>query len=132
MLDRINAVVLAVRDVKKCAVFYRDKLGFRLDQLEEEEAYLTLGTGGGTVLALKSVGLLGREIGESRIRPKEEGVNRSHCVVFVGDIDKEYADLKKRGVSFVDSPSTQQGGWKTAHFEDPESNLWEISQRPKN
>ena len=69
MLDRITAVVLAVRDVKNCALFYRDKLGFRLDQLEENEAYLTLGTGGGTALAVKLMGLLDKQIGEGRIRP---------------------------------------------------------------
>lgn len=131
MLDRINAIVLAVRDVNNCALFYRDKLGFRLDQLEEDEAYLTLGTGGGTVLALKSMNLLGREIGEDRIRPNEEGVKMSHCVVFVGDIDREYADLKQKGVEFIGPPSTKEGGWRTAHFQDPEANLWEISQRPK-
>ena len=131
MLDRINAVVLAVRDVKKCAMFYRDMLGFRLDQLEDEEAYLTLGTGG-TVLALKSVQLVSKEIGEGRIRPKEEGANRTHLVVFVGDIEREYNDLKDRGVNFVSLPSPQLDGWRTAHFEDPEGNLWEISQRPKN
>jgi len=61
MLNQTNAVVLAVSDVKRCAQFYSDKLGFRLDQLEEDEAYLTI-----------------------------------------------------------------------AHFEDPEGNLWEISQRPRS
>ena len=131
MLDRINAIVLAVRDVKKCAVFYRDKLGFRLDQLEEDEAYLNTGVGGGTVLAIKSMRLLDKEIGEGRIRPEKEGLKMSHCVVFVGDIDKEYIELKQRGVNFVKPPTDQEGGWRTAHFEDPEGNLWEISQRPK-
>ncbi len=43
MIDRVNALVLVVRDVESCALFYRDKLGFHLDQLERDEAYLTSG-----------------------------------------------------------------------------------------
>lgn len=57
MIDRINAIVLVVRDVENCALFYRDKLGFNLTQLERDEAYLRIGSGGGVVLALKSLEL---------------------------------------------------------------------------
>ena len=128
MIDHINAIVLAVRDVEKCALFYRDKLGFNLDQLERDEAYLTIGSGGGIVLALKSLDLLAKEISTERIRPQQEGIKRTHCVVFVADLDAEYRDLSGKGVHFVDPPKTQAGGWRNAHFEDPEGNLWEISQ----
>ena len=131
MIDHINAIVLAVRDVEKCALFYRDKLGFNLDQLERDEAYLTIGSGGGIVLALKSLDLLAKEISTERIRPQQEGIKRTHCVVFVADLDAEYRDLSGKGVHFVDPPKTQAGGWRNAHFEDPEGNLWEISQRPR-
>ncbi len=131
MLDRVNAIVLPVRDVKACATFYRDQVGFRLDQLEAEEAYLTIGTGDGAVLALKSVGLVAREISEERIRPGEDVISRIHCVAFVKDVDKEYEDLRQKGVRFVSTPSTKSDGWRTAHFEDPEGNLWEIAQSPK-
>lgn len=131
MIDRVNALVIPVRDVEKCAMFYRDKLGFKLDQLEQEEAYLTIGTGGGLVLALKSLQLAAREISEERIRPGEETIKRNHCVVFVSDVDSTYNELSGKGVSFVRSPNTKQGGWRTAYFEDPEGNLWELSQKPK-
>ena len=132
MLERINAIVLAVNDVRACAVFYRDKLGFTLDQLENDEAYLTVGAGGGTVLALKSVDKVAKEIGQRTIRPEEEeGVKRTQCVVFVSNLDEEYDHLRQKGVDFLNPPSTQEGGWRTAHFADPEGNLWEISQRPK-
>lgn len=131
MIDHINALVLPVRNVEKCALFYRDKLGFKLEQLESDEAYLTIGDKGGLVLALKSLGLVSKEISAERIKPGEETVKRTHLVVFVADIDTEYEDLVEKGVHFVTLPTTKQGGWRTAHFEDPEENLWELSQRPK-
>ena len=62
MIDDINAIVFAVRDVEQCALFYRDKLGFSLDQLERDEAYLAIGSSGGIVLALKSVDLVAEQI----------------------------------------------------------------------
>jgi catechol 2,3-dioxygenase-like lactoylglutathione lyase family enzyme len=121
---------LAVRDVEKCALFYRDKLGFGLDQLERDEAYLTMGSSGGIVLALKSVDLVAEQISQDRIKPRQESVKRNHFVVFVTDVDVEYNDLLGKGVYFVNPPKSQEGGWRTAHFEDPDGNLWEIAQRP--
>jgi lactoylglutathione lyase len=131
MIDHINALVFPVRDVKGCASFYRDKLGFNLDQLEDEEAYLTIGGKGGLVLALLSMDLVARTISEERIRPREESIRRTYGVVFVDDVDREFEELSLKGVHFLRPPTNQPGSWRTAHFEDPEGNLWEISQRPK-
>ncbi len=130
MIDRVNALVLVVRDVENCALFYRDKLGFNLDQLERDEAYLTIGSGGGIVLALKSLDLAAKQISPERMRPRQESVKRNHCVVFVTDVDAEYSDLSRKGVHFLNPPTTLADGWRTAHFEDPDENLWEIAQRP--
>jgi lactoylglutathione lyase len=130
MIDHVNALVFAVRDVEKCALFYRDKLGFSLDQLEQDEAYLTLGSRGGIVLALKSMDLVAEQISQDRIRPQQASVKTNHCVVFVTDLDAEYNDLLRKGVQFINPPKSQEGGWRTAHFEDPDGNLWEIAQRP--
>jgi len=132
MIDHVNAIVFTVRDVEKCALFYRDKLGFRLDQLEKDEAYLTIGTGGGIVLALKSMDLVAEQISPERVRSQPETVKANHCVVFVTDLDGEYNDLLRKGVHFINPPKTQEGGWRTMHFEDPDGNLWEIAQRPRS
>ena len=123
--------MLAVEDVEECAEFYRDKLGFHLDEIHEEEAYLTFGPQGTPVLALKSVSLAAKEVSESVIRPGEESIKRAQLVVFVKDVDLEYSGLVRKGVRFVNKPSTKEDGWRTAHFVDPEGYLWEISQRPK-
>lgn len=128
MIDHINAIVLAVRDVEKCALFYRDKLGFDLRQLDRDEAYLRINPSGGIVLALKSIELLAKEISEERMNPGEQGPERTHCVVFVKDIDAEYKELSDKGVHFVNAPKTVDDAFRTAHFEDPEGNMWEIAQ----
>lgn len=130
MIDHLNAFVLVVSDVEKSAVFYRDTLGFDLRQLERDEAYLRIGAGGGIVLAIKSVELAAKEISEERMRPGQPSFERNHFVVFVADIDAEYRDLLAKGARFIDAPKLLEGGWQTAHFEDPDGNLWEIAQTP--
>jgi catechol 2,3-dioxygenase-like lactoylglutathione lyase family enzyme len=62
MIDHINALVLPVRDIERGASFYRDKLGFNPDQIQDDEAYLTIGGKGGIVLALFSIDLVARTI----------------------------------------------------------------------
>lgn len=131
MIDHVNALVLPVKDVQKCAEFYRDKVGFTLDQLDPDEAYLTIGAKGGLVVALLAMDYVSKMVGEERIKPEEDSIKRTFPVVFVEDVDSEYADLTQKGVLFVDPPVTQPDGWRIAHFEDPEGNLWQLSQRPK-
>jgi lactoylglutathione lyase len=52
-------------------------------------------------------------------------------VVFIDDVDREYEELKAKGVHFVKLPTTEPWGHRIGYFEDPEGNLWEISQLPK-
>jgi lactoylglutathione lyase len=127
MIDHLNAYVLVVRDFAKCLEFYRDKLGFKLEHEEEGFAYLTFSSQGGAGLALSSMAGAVKLISESQIRPKEKTIHRNYFAVFLKDVDKEYEELKAKGVHFVKPPTTFPWGQRIAYFEDPEGNLWEIS-----
>ena len=127
MIDHLNAYVFVVRDFEKCLAFYRDQLGFKLERNEEGFAYLTFSSQGGAGLALSFVDGAVKLISESQIRPKEKTIHRNYFAVFLKDVDKEYAELKARGVHFVKPPTTFPWGQRMAYFDDPEGNLWEIS-----
>lgn len=127
MIDHLNAYVLVVQDFEKCLAFYRDTLVFRLEHKEEGFAYLTFGSKGSAGLALSSIDGAARLISESRIRPKEKTVHRNYFAVFLQDVDREYEELKAKGVHFIKPPTTFPWGQRIAYFEDPEGNLWEIS-----
>ena len=131
MIDQVNAVVLPVRDAGKCMSFYCDKLGFKLNRKDDESAFLAIGGKGGLILGLVSINEVARLISEEQVRPREETIHRTYYVVFVEDVDREYEELKRKGVHFVKPPTTQPWGQRIAYFEDPEGNLWEISQLPK-
>jgi lactoylglutathione lyase len=134
MIDHVNALVLPVRDVQKCAAFYRDKLGFTLMDSHPMDAFLRVGekgAKGSITLALLSMDSVAKLISPEQVRPAEEIVHRSYYAVFLDDVDREYEELTKEGVHFVKRPTTQPWRQRIAYFEDPEGNLWEISHFPK-
>jgi catechol 2,3-dioxygenase-like lactoylglutathione lyase family enzyme len=131
MLDHLNAYALTVRDVRKCAEFYRDKIGLKLMELQDEFAYLKFGDKPGPGVALVSAEGLAREIPKERVRPGDSLLQRNYFAVFLDDTDRAYEELRQRGVRFVQPPATRSNGQRYAFFEDPEGNLWEISHFPK-
>ena len=131
MIDHVNAIASTVSDVKKCAEFYRDQVGFKVNMMNDEEAYLSLGQKGAPILAI--IGAHGRpkELPSERIRPNEIPLHRNYIAVFLEDADKEYETLRNKGVKFLQPPASRPNGQRYAFFEGPERNLWEISHFPK-
>ncbi len=131
MIDHVNALALTVRDVKKCAEFYRDKVGLKVQMMDDEEAYLSFSQKGSPVLAIIGAQGLAKELPPERIRADESPLVRNYIAVFVEDADREYETLRAKGVKFLQPPATRPSGQRFAFFEDPEGNLWEISHFPK-
>ena len=131
MIDHLNASALIVRDVRACAEFYREKLGFKQIELQDDFAYLTYGPKGSSGLALVSITGITPELGDKTRAPAMDGLSRSYFAVFLEDADRTYEELRDRGVHFVTPPTSRPNGQRFAFFEDPEGNLWEISHFPK-
>lgn len=127
MIDHFNAYAIPVRDLEKCVSFYRDKVGLKLQVREGDFAYFVFDKQDRPGLALLTMESAVNLITESQVRPMEETIHRTYFAVFLDDVDKEYEDLKSRGVHFVKPPVTHPWGQRIAYFEDPEGNLWEIS-----
>lgn len=127
MIDHINAYVLSVRDLDKSIAFYRDKLGFKLKDKMDDFAYLVFGSSGPGV-GLVSVGSAAKMISpETNVHLTGGRANWNYFAVFVEDVDKEYEDLRTKGVHFLKTPTTHEWGQRIAYFEDPDGNVWEIS-----
>src|SRR5580658_5680165 len=114
MIDHVNALVLPVRDVENCATFYRDKLGFKLNEINDEAAFLAIGDKSKIVLALISINEVARLISDEQVQPREESIHRTYYAVFVEDVDSEYEELKSKGVHFVKPPITHPWGQRIA------------------
>jgi lactoylglutathione lyase len=127
MIDHFDAYAIPVRDLEKCVSFYRDKLGLRLQIKRNDFAYLVFEKQEKPGVALVTMGNAVNLISEEQVRPREDTVHRTYFAVFADDVDKEYKELKSKGVHFVKPPETRPWGQRIAYFDDPEGNLWEIS-----
>jgi len=100
LIKRINHLTFPVSDLKKAVTFYENVLG--LKKTGEWPYYVEFDVGGTD---------LGFELkGEQQI------------FMLVDDVDKEYQDLRKKGVNFVTEPKDQHWGGRTAMFADPDGN----------
>lgn len=127
MIDHFNAYGIPVRDLDKCVAFYRDKVGLKLELKQDDIAYFVFSKQERPGVALVTMENAVNLMSEAMVRPKEETIHRTYFAVFVDDVDKEYEELRSRGVNFVKPPTTFPWGQRIAYFEDPEGNLWEVS-----
>jgi lactoylglutathione lyase len=126
MIHKIEAIVLFVQDLAGCTAFYRDTFKLQYQGSDADSASFLLQDGLYLILLSPSgaAGLLGTEVNEL----KSEGGPRGLLAAGVADVDAAYEELKAKGVTFVRPPTDQRWGLRTAHFADPEGNLWEINQ----
>src|SRR5258707_1285137 len=125
MINGIIATVVFVRDLARCTAFYRDtfKLPYTGSDANSstfvlQERYLILLSVAG------AADLLATDPHEFKI----DGAPRVILAAGVDDVDAAYETLKAEGVTFLRPPTDQSWGLRTAHFADPEGNLWEINQ----
>jgi lactoylglutathione lyase len=126
MIHKIEAVVLFVQDLTACTAFYRDTFKLPYQGSDAHSASFLLQEGLYLILLLPEgatdlVGTPGNAL-------KTKGGPRGLLAAGVTDVDAAYEELKGKGVTFVRPPTDQRWGLRTAHFTDPEGNLWEINQ----
>jgi hypothetical protein len=114
---KVSHVMLGVSDIERSVTFYRDKLGFALQNRFESFAFFDAGT-----MTLALSGDIWNYAG------KAPGAMQ---VVFgVDSVKAAYADLKAKGVDFVNEPRNVNGRDWAANFRDPDGHLLSIFGPP--
>ena len=125
MFHRVIATVLFVRDLARCTTFYRDTLGLEVQERDADSISFQMEN---VYFLLLEVSAAANLIGVEADALKIEGGPRGLLAAGVEDVDVAYETLKAKGVTFLRPPTNQSWGLRTAHFADPEGNLWEINQ----
>lgn len=99
--------VMAVKDVKASAKFYKEALGFHIDILWENPNYGCVSRGAITI-----------EFGEGR----QNYVGGSACTIQVSDVDSLYNEFEARGVNFVGDFAERDYGSKDFRIRDIDGN----------
>ena len=109
----VMAMVL-VQDIERAMRFYRDTLGFTVQ--EEQEDWVLFNEG-------VSLGLSPEPLPEASL-----ALNSVIVTLIVDDVETSYAELTQQGVAFF-LPPTTEGGITFATFRDTEGNLLQLVQK---
>ncbi len=123
-LNEIEVITLFVSDLEKARTFYRTVFGF---PLVYEDANCAVMKFGGLM-----INLLDRSQAPALVTPRaiaEPGAGPSALLTIkVVDVDSVCKQLKEHGVTLLNGPVDRPWKRRTATFEDPAGNVWEIAQ----
>ena len=125
MFHGIMAIELLVRDLDRCAAFYRDTLGLLVRETTPDSVSFQMDN---IYFFLQEATAAADMVSEDPSRLRIDGGSRVLLAAGVEDVDAAYEELKAKGVEFLRPPADQSWGLRTAYFADPEGNLWEINQ----
>lgn len=124
MEQKIEWIILVTDKYQESYLFYKDVLGFHVEREAPNEEFCQFS------LQNCFVAIYGRKFVEQLIG--KEYVGKSGGAIYTfgesKDIDKQYQELKEKGVTFMKEPATQPWGQRTAYFTDPDGHIWEIQQ----
>lgn len=122
MFSSLFAVCLLVNDFDKSLEFYRDLLGLEVNSENEGFADFKLN---GTSLAIFE-----KKSAISMLSAEHMGNAGGAVYGFqVDDVQKSYEELIKKGLVFIEPVKTTPWGQVVTYFNDPDENIWEMSQR---
>ncbi|HEX8363376.1 MAG TPA: VOC family protein [Longimicrobium sp.] len=119
MIDDVKLMGVCVGDQQRAVDFYTGKLGFDLvvdEPMGPGARWIEVAPPGSSIrLGLWTPPGLEERIGTF-----------SHIVFRCGDVRATWAELRDRGVEFIEEPRDQPGG-VMAQFRDPDGNIFVLS-----
>ena len=137
MITGVGSAAILVRDARKSAQWYREKLGFEIVGIEGHVVFVRPNGSQGALLHLcercddwgndQPGGRTGiwLRCGELTLR-KDERTGRTIPASNPANVEKTYSELKKNGVEFSQELTSTSWG-KMAILRDPDGNEFEIS-----
>jgi catechol 2,3-dioxygenase-like lactoylglutathione lyase family enzyme len=132
MTPRINVITLAVDNLQRSVMFYRDGMGLVTDDTEHRElpygriAHFQLQPG--LKLALWSR----EEVGGERMQQCLPLFALSHAASSKTEVFILMARAERAGAQIIQQASQTYWGGYAGYFRDPDSYLWEVAWTPTN
>lgn len=123
-LKQIEVLTLFVADLEKARRFYRDVFGLPVVFEDDVSSVMQIGP--------IMINLLLSSEASDLVTPKTvaspDTGPRALLTIKVADVDAVCRDLQALKVSLLNGPIDQPWGRRTAAFEDPDGNVWEVAQ----
>ena len=111
MKMQANYIGMIVNDLAAATVFYRDQLGWSVNETESiPGAYTQFDLDGGTIVSLQA-------------QSEVPNGQRFETAIQVADVDVTYAQWQAQGVEMLDEPNDKPFG-RTFLFRTPEGHVW--------
>jgi uncharacterized glyoxalase superfamily protein PhnB len=128
----MNIVCLGVKDMEKSIQFYRDGLGFKTDEKDNNPKVIFFNTSG-TKLELFPVELLAQDINKNSPPKKTNGFS-GITLAYNAKSKKEVVEVieqaRKAGATIEKEPQEVFWGGYHGYFSDPDGYYWEVAWGP--
>jgi catechol 2,3-dioxygenase-like lactoylglutathione lyase family enzyme len=135
MKPRITVITLAVDDLEKSLVFYRDGLGLSTEGIIGQEfehgAVVFFELNAGLKLALWSRDNLAHDTNLPRAARSATEFSLGHNVNSKQEVDAVMAQAKRAGAKIVKEAGDTFWGGYAGYFQDPDDHLWEVVWNPQ-
>lgn len=123
-VQSISAITLFVEDLAETKQFYQHVFDMIVYYEDDDSAVFKFGE--------TLINLLDIKEADELIQPApiaSSGAGARHVfTITVDDVDTTCADLAARGVALLNGPMDRPWGIRTASFQDPAGNIWEIAK----
>ena len=119
----ISAITLFVEDLATTKRFYQEVFGLPVHYEDEVSAVFRFGD---TLVNLLQATEAPELIEPAAVAAPEAGA-RFQFTLTVDDVDATCAELTRRGAELLNGPIDRPWGIRTAAFQDPAGNVWEIA-----
>jgi predicted enzyme related to lactoylglutathione lyase len=120
----IFAITVVVEDLQAAKQFYLKVFGLPVDYADDNSTVFKFGN---TLINLLKTTAAGELIEPATIAHREAG-SRVVFTIMVDDVDALCAELTARGVELLNGPMDRPWGIRTASFDDPSGQIWEIAK----
>jgi catechol 2,3-dioxygenase-like lactoylglutathione lyase family enzyme len=120
----LEAITLFVEELDATKRFYRTTFGLPVVFENENSAVFKMG---GTLINLLKIESANELIEPAQVARRDAG-SRHVFTIEVDDVDTMCTALTARGVTLLNGPMDRPWGIRTASFQDPAGNIWEIAR----
>lgn len=135
MKPRISIITLAVSDLNRSLLFYRDGLGLETQGIVgvefEHGAVAFFELQANLKLAIWPRDSLAKDSGLPSKEPNPTEFNLAHNVASDTEVDEVMLQAKKAGATIVKPAQKTFYGGYAGYFQDPDGHLWEVAWNPE-
>jgi len=122
--NAIGAITLFVEELDTTKRFYETTFELPLVFEDANSAVFKIG---GTLINLLKIECANELVEPEQVARRDAG-SRQVFSIEVDDVDAMCAKLSARGVTLLNGPMDRPWGIRTASFQDPAGNIWEIGK----